>query len=111
VRFELELALLERCAERRATWRAATLNQKSESPDIAAEASSLPRHQRDERTRWMRLASHPRRAGSTESRGVEAGSAHAYGCTSNAPTSHKQNSDPRSDLKAAVVSGSGGATQ
>jgi hypothetical protein len=27
----------------------------------------------------------------------------AYGCTSNAPTSHKQNSDPRSDLKAAVL--------
>jgi hypothetical protein len=26
-----------------------------------------------------------------------------YGCTSNAPTSHKQNSDPQSDLKAAVL--------
>jgi hypothetical protein len=25
-----------------------------------------------------------------------------YGCTSNAPTSHKQIGDPRSDLKAAV---------
>jgi hypothetical protein len=25
-----------------------------------------------------------------------------YGCTSNAPTSHKQNGDPRSDPKAAV---------
>ena len=32
-----------------------------------------------------------------------------YGCTSNAPTSHKPNGDPQSDLKAAVPLFFGGA--
>ena len=35
--------------------------------------------------------------------GVGAQRVRGYGCTSNAPTSHKQNGDPRSDLKPAAV--------
>jgi hypothetical protein len=60
---------------------------KTKAPGVAARGSHLPRHQRARNLPdWMRLASHSARPGSTQSRAVEAGSARAYGCTSNAPT-------------------------